>query len=173
MNEYIFYDYIFSNDELNQIRLEYQQKEWNRVDRNDTENRFWMPINTETPFQKILDTYLNYINEYASYQLKEKISNAGGYTVDTKIAKYVNGDGYGWHSDSINPFPENNSWYRQISSITYLNDDFVGGTTEFLDLVIQPEINKTLIFPSNWCFVHRGAPVIKGEKIILVQHFWM
>jgi len=52
--------------------------------------------------------------------------------------------------------------------ITYLNDDFEGGETEFLyqGVRVKPEKGKTVIFPASYTHVHRGNPPIGGTKYI-------
>ena len=62
---------------------------------------------------------------------------------------------------------------RQFTCITYLNDNFVGGETEFsAGTLINPEENKTLIFPAHWEFAHRGREVTEGTKYVYINHIW-
>ena len=47
--------------------------------------------------------------------------------------------------------------------IVYLNDDFVGGETEFpvLGDKVKPKKGKLLVFPPMWNYLHRGNPPLK------------
>ena len=38
--------------------------------------------------------------------------------------------------------------------------------------IIKPKKNYSLIFPSNWAFLHRGLKVREGIKKIMVVHFY-
>ena len=54
-----------------------------------------------------------------------------------------------------------------ITSITYLNDDFDGGSTIFHDgTKIKPKIGRTLIFDGNK-YIHGVEPVLKSERYTL------
>jgi Rps23 Pro-64 3,4-dihydroxylase Tpa1-like proline 4-hydroxylase len=176
MNDYIFYENVYTPEEIDIFSNLCNQKDWNRIE--STENfdlgdRYWIPVNIKHDTGKLIDSYLNYIIEPSACQLENHIDFSGGYTAEAKITKYGKGDQYFWHCDSFVSIP-NKNYQREISSITYLNDDFEGGETEFYpNHIITPVKGKTLIFPSNWCFIHRGRPVISGEKYILVQHFWV
>jgi Rps23 Pro-64 3,4-dihydroxylase Tpa1-like proline 4-hydroxylase len=176
MNDYIFYDRIYSLEEITHLGELCNVNNWNRIESTesiDLGDRYWIPVKTNQNSQKIIDAYLNYIIEPCRNQICNYIDFSGGYTTEAKIVKYEKGDQYLWHCDSFVSMP-NENYKREISSITYLNDNFVGGETEFYpNKTIVPKEGKTLIFPSNWCFVHRGRPVISGEKYILVQHFWV
>lgn len=100
-----------------------------------------------------------YSNNFIDFKQKK-------YLVDSKITRYDEGDEYSWHTD----FDNNLSAVRYFSSITYLNDDYMGGETEFWGKTIIPQKGKTLIFPSTIMYPHRGKPVIRGKKYILVSH---
>jgi len=52
--------------------------------------------------------------------------------------------------------------------MTYLNDDFVGGTTSFThhNIDVQPITGKTLIWPAEWTHAHKGNIVESGTKYI-------
>ena len=58
--------------------------------------------------------------------------------------------------------PNNPNWRRVISSVTYLNDGYKGGETEFESGMITPVSGKTVVFPSSFLYPHRGTPVITG-----------
>jgi Rps23 Pro-64 3,4-dihydroxylase Tpa1-like proline 4-hydroxylase len=176
MNDYIFCDYIYSSEDIKTFKSLCDTNEWKRIEVNDEYdlgNRYWIPMQVGQETIQIIDAYFDYISEPSAAQLSNHINASDGYTAEAKIVKYSEGDEYSWHCDTFGKMPGKN-YVREISSITYLNDDFEGGETEFYpDHIITPVQGKTLVFPSNWCFVHRGRPVISGEKYILVQHFWV
>jgi hypothetical protein len=120
---------------------------------------------------KLISVYSSSLPEIVRLNFLKKLK--GGFSADYKISKYEPGDDFNWHCDEYAVNEKNTSWKRVISTITYLNDDYEGGETEFTDLIIKPEYGKTLIFPSNWCFPHKGNKVKKGIKYILVIHIWV
>ena len=60
---------------------------------------------------------------------------------------------------------------RICTFIYYLSDDFEGGRTQFYfngDVhSVVPQKGKGLWFPANPLYVHRGEPVVSGEKYLL------
>ena len=71
---------------------------------------------------------------------------------------------YRWHHDYIIDALEGT---RALTYIWYLNDNFEGGETEFIDgTIIKPKTGNMLIFPASWLYVHRGVEVTKGYKVI-------
>jgi prolyl 4-hydroxylase len=99
------------------------------------------------------------------------------------IIHYGIGGEYKKHYDF---FHKNTSYYdkqiirggnRVFTALFYLNDDFKGGETEFVNmqLKISPEIGKLIIWKNmnddktlNKNSFHAGLPVIEGEKYICV-----
>ena len=57
--------------------------------------------------------------------------------------------------------------------MTYLNDVYDGGETEFMfyNLKIKPRKGLTLIWPAGWTHMHRGLPSEKSEKMIVTGWF--
>lgn len=86
------------------------------------------------------------------------------------LLRYTEGQFYDWHADA-NPHAESDSFRRTMSVVLYLNDDFEGGGTEFVDKVRKPKAGQALIFPSNWCFFHSAQPVTKGTKYAVVTWY--
>jgi len=183
MKNFIFYDYVYNEEEFQILKdicdAAIWQRKGDKVNSNQEfindmdGNRYVTIPKTYLSPDKIIKFYLNYIPKYASNCLETGFENAKGYTPDIKLSKYEKGDLYGWHCDywatATNPV-----WKRQISSITYINDDYEGGETEFEgNVVIKPEAGKTLIFPSSWTFPHQGRPVIEGTKYIYINHIWV
>jgi hypothetical protein len=58
---------------------------------------------------------------------------------------------------------------RMFVYMLYLNDNFEGGTTDFMFQKHQekPEQGKLVIWPAGYTHVHRGGMLLSGEKIIL------
>lgn len=84
-----------------------------------------------------------------------------------QIQKNVVGSFFDWHVD-FSPLVG-----QCIHCIMYLNDiGCVGGETEFsTGRVIKPKMGKMLIFPTTFFHVHRGRPILKGEKYIASVFF--
>lgn len=55
--------------------------------------------------------------------------------------------------------------YRNVSGVTYLNDDYEGGETYFpaLEYEVKPEKGKVVLFPSDLQHRH-GVREVKGER---------
>jgi len=65
---------------------------------------------------------------------------------------------------------------RQVSVIIYLNDVTEGGETAFTahaGTIVEPRAGRVLVFPSTFCFEHRGNPPVGNSKYVLVAwlHF--
>jgi len=63
---------------------------------------------------------------------------------------------------------------RQVSIIVYLNDVPEGGETTFESgAIVEPRAGRVLVFPSTFCFEHRGNPPVGNSKYVLVAwlHF--
>ena len=84
------------------------------------------------------------------------------------IQYYKPGAGYHmWHCERCNAdYPICN---RYLTFMTYLNDVDDGGGTEFSDqkLTIKAEKGKTIIWPSDWMFTHRGIVSPTEHKYII------
>ena len=68
---------------------------------------------------------------------------------------------------------ETKEYKRTFSVILYLENAEEGGGTEFVDTVYKPKAGYALIFPSNWCYMHSGQPVIKGKKRVAVTWYYV
>ena len=67
------------------------------------------------------------------------------------------GESHGWHDDTI---------YYDITTITYLNEDYEGGRTIVEDVEIKPETGKYVEFNSNK--KHMVTKLISGERFVLL-----
>jgi hypothetical protein len=178
MSNYIFYNKIFDDNDLSKIRLLINSNEWVKnsnyaYGKRDViftgENHMKMLKESMPPFAKVRDSYNGFLDEHLKKSLNSYTQNK--FLIDVKLARYNIDDEYIWHSDQY--FDEKNiELQRILTTITYLNDDFEGGETEFKDMIIKPKNGYTLIFPSEWFVVHRGKPVLKGTKYILVAHMF-
>ena len=85
----------------------------------------------------------------------------------TNIQWYAPGGGFHvWHTESNGA---NQSAFRHLVFMTYLNDVNNGGETEFMHqkVKIKPEKGLTLIWAAHWTHFHRGIPAPEEEKIII------
>ena len=81
----------------------------------------------------------------------------------THMIRYSPGGHYVTHQDAGQVALD-----RYFTVVCYLNDDFEGGHTWFPSLSYSaiPECGKAILFPST--YFHRGEPVTRGEKYVLV-----
>jgi hypothetical protein len=85
-----------------------------------------------------------------------------------RIKKYIKDEGFfNWHVDNMPVYKR-----RLLAIIYYLNDVDEGGETSFkIDnriINIKPKKGKLIIFPANFCYVHKGNIPISNDKYILV-----
>lgn len=101
----------------------------------------------------------SYVNHYAPWGLIEPIN----------IKKYSppNQAFHGWHTERASPIMP--VCLRNLVFMTYLNDVTDAGETEYYyqKLKIKPEKNKTIIWPADWTFTHRGIPSPTQTKYIV------
>ena len=173
MDPNILYDYIWTQEELNPWREMFYEWKGSPSPRNRGDREIWVIDNYYPDPDKIINKYMSHLPPLVADQFMKTLGQ--GYSVDNKLSKYGEHQQYDWHCDASIAWrhPKNNTWRRIISSITYLNDDYEGGETEFLNDKIVPVSGKTVIFPSSFMYPHRGCPVIKGVKKIMVMHFWI
>ena len=76
---------------------------------------------------------------------------------------YDKDDYYNWHVDSTK------KGHFVLSVIIYLNDDFEGGSTIFLEdkVKVNPKKGSVLIFPCDYRTIHKGTKVKSGTKKII------
>ena len=89
-----------------------------------------------------------------------------------QVLDYVEGQKYNYHHDVADNI-KRKEYFRTISIIIYLTNDFEGGRTLFPHKAYKPEIGHALIFPSNWCFPHSGEEVSKGKKRVAVTWYYV
>jgi len=85
----------------------------------------------------------------------------------TKIQYYPpNGGYFKWHTErGTDEFPLS---ARHLVFMTYLNDVYMDGETEFLHqgVKVKPEKGLTLIWGCDWTFTHRGIPSNQEKYIV-------
>jgi hypothetical protein len=115
--------------------------------------------------QKLTDEYIKkfpWSGRYASWGIREI----------PQIQYYGPNDGYyAWHTERCNAQPGTQN--RHLVYMIYLNDVTDGGGTEFYhqNLIVQPVKGKSLIWPVDWTYTHRGIPSPTQEKYILTGWF--
>lgn len=113
----------------------------------------------------------NIHNQFNMLLLASTISYAKRYRINEDLwhepyglLKYRPGEEYKDHYDGSTAVG------RAVSALVYLNQDFEGGETEFLNfgVKIKPRAGMLVLFPSNYAYRHRSHPVISGTKYALV-----
>ena len=87
-------------------------------------------------------------------------------SVHFQMMRYPPGSGgYKFHIDELTI---KGVGTRTLSFIWYLNDLPVDHGTDFraVDRTVKPEAGKLLIFPSGWCWQHRGLPTKQTKYIV-------
>jgi prolyl 4-hydroxylase len=79
--------------------------------------------------------------------------------------RYEPGQQFDWHRDGA--FVRSPSEQSLLTVLFYLNEDFEGGSTDFMDddIIVAPRRGMALFFSHPLC--HRGAPVERGTKYVL------
>mgnify|MGYP001045106099 CR=1 FL=1 len=167
----VFYDQIYSDDDFININESIKDNYWIKNPDTDNATRDVYDINLVDKKKlpnifEMVHRYLDFIHSSQSKFLRKFTSNNFYYSL--KFARYNVNDEFKYHVDELS----HNDSERVVSSITYLNDDFSDGETEIMGEIIKPKKNYSLIFPSNWAFLHRGLKVKEGIKKIMVVHFY-
>ena len=112
-----------------------------------------------THFSRCHQKYLTE-NKAFYFYLRDNVENL---TCRYIYRKYDENDYYDWHVDIV----PNEDYV--FSYLLYLNDDFEGGDTLFLDdnIRVRPKTGSILCFPVNLQMVHKGCPVKKGSKKVI------
>lgn len=102
------------------------------------------------------------LNHYCSiYNLKMEFQEV------VNFVRYSEGQHFQVHSDS------GFSYVCTVSTVMYLNDDYVGGGLWFphLNYTYQPQAGDIVLFPSNFLYAHAALPVEQGTKYSAVTMF--
>jgi hypothetical protein len=109
---------------------------------------------------------------YVACTLAPGASGTRSHREGIQILEYSAGQEYKFHYDQ-NWDRRQETFYRTISVVLYLNSEFEGGGTEFPEAVYKPKPGEALVFPSTWCFPHSGQPVISGMKRVAVTWYYV
>lgn len=93
-----------------------------------------------------------------------------GVTEPFNIQHYEPNEGYlSWHCERARPESGN----RLLVFMTYLNDVSDGGQTEweYLGLSVTPVKGLTIIWPTDWMYLHRGVTSQTQKKTIATGWF--
>jgi len=103
-------------------------------------------------------------NKFLNYLIKTGSCDYGQLTGDIFYRTYDHLDYYDWHVDA-----HKGNLRLLYSYIIYLNDDFSGGNTLFLNekKKIIPKIGSAICFPCDVHHVHKSTKILKGNKHIL------
>ena len=118
-----------------------------------------------TALQKVVEVYMDkypFSANMSQWRIREHIS----------IQYYKPTEGFlEYHCErtGIN-FPQT---HRHLVFMTYLNDVDDGGETEFFhqNIKVKPKKGKTLIWPADWTYTHRGVTSPTQEKYIITGWF--
>ena len=97
--------------------------------------------------------------------------NVRSWREAVQLVEYTGGQEYKMHQDTSS-YKNHPAYGRVISIILYLTNDFEGGRTIFTHKSFKPPVGSAIIFPSNWCFPHRGEAVTKGKKRVAVTWYF-
>ncbi len=115
---------------------------------------------------------LEKIHDIFSYHPVPGGFDTNSWREGVQVLDYVEGQKYNFHHD-VADNKERQEYFRTISIIVYLTNDFEGGRTLFPHKAYKPEIGHALMFPSNWCFPHSGEEVSKGKKRVAVTWYYV
>ncbi len=123
-------------------------------------------------FDQRLDVYFNFLHQsfITYFQKFEQARLPCKVSEIFNIQWYPKGGGYKiWHFERTN---NKHALRRHLVWMTYLTDNPNGGT-EFLfqDLYIPAEKGKTVIWPAEWMYTHKGRVDKHNEKMIITG--WM
>jgi Rps23 Pro-64 3,4-dihydroxylase Tpa1-like proline 4-hydroxylase len=118
---------------------------------------------------------INNVNEYFpenNNNILHKLLNDDQHIDNFMIQKYEKNIGkYTYHHDFHCDIEKKR--YRTVTYLWYLNDVTEGGETEFWgSYQIKPKKGKLILFPSSWCFPHRGKMPISSDKYIITGWFY-
>ncbi len=118
----------------------------------------------ENYFSSLHQTFITYFEKFEQSRLPCKMSDV------FNIQWYPKGGGYKiWHFERTN---NKHALRRHLVWMTYLTDNPNGGTEfYFQDLHIPAEKGKTVIWPAEWMYTHRGRVDNENEKMIITG--WM
>lgn len=173
MPKIIYYRNVLTHDECDFVIANINNDEFEKSMGFDLESKAPKPTNWRTSSQyHDFTNKFHYINDHVA-----KLTNYPLLNIEQiQILRYEPGEYYKPHCDFFN-FPP--TWHttdndRVATAITYLNDDFEGGQTNFpnLNIEVKPEKGSMLFFEYKYDIemnrqtVHGGMSVVSGAKYI-------
>jgi len=78
---------------------------------------------------------------------------------------------YGVGQQFTNHIDDHPEYHRRVSTVYYLNNDYVGGEINFprFNITFKPKANQMIIFPSTYVYNHSVSPVVSGERYAVVS----
>lgn len=116
------------------------------------------------------DISKEYVKDSDSSPFDERFYHDHFKIESISFLKYKPGYFYKLHSDESILVPCQSDFFRELSFIFFVNENYSGGHVSFpkQGKIIKPEANKLVIFPSNWCFPHEVLPVTRGTRYTAV-----
>lgn len=116
--------------------------------------------------QTCLERYIKeypYCNNYAAFTVVEDVALVMWPKIEGGFKKF--------HTERCSGTLPNAA--RHLVFMTYLNDIYEGGETEFIHqgIKVRPRKGLTLIWPADWTFTHRGLVAPKEDKYIISGWF--
>lgn len=111
-------------------------------------------------------------NEYIEKFPACNMYNPWGILEGINVQHYAPGQGYpSWHTERSTSKVRISA--RHLVFLTYLNDVTELGGTEFMNqkITIAPRKGKTLIWPVDWTYTHRGIISPTQDKYIVTGWF--
>jgi predicted 2-oxoglutarate/Fe(II)-dependent dioxygenase YbiX len=119
---------------------------------------------------KTLDEPASRIQEEIERSFALEVHPETGYSVTV----YVEGTELIGHFDGAEPvLTPNGHLHRDVSSVLYLNDDFIGGVFSFdiQGIRITPKAGTLILFPGTEPFTHSVSILESGLRYVIPQ-FW-
>lgn len=100
------------------------------------------------------------------YTAKQNIHHME-YMEAINFVKYGVGEHFAPHND------HGFTYVCTVSTVTYFNDDYLGGELEFskLNIRIKPKPGDVVVFPSTYIYTHSSLPITNGTKYAAVTMF--
>ena len=103
----------------------------------------------------IKNLYFYYKSLYKNYYIK-----------NIEIVYWPIGEKHSWHMDAG---WEDEKYNYDITTITYLNEDYEGGRTIVKDKIIEPKIGKIIKFSAETS--HMVTELTKGKRYVIVAWY--
>ena len=124
------------------------------IDNNINSSEHWNSRKIIKLENKVSDSIIENVRQiYINLRPTQKLLNL-------ELISWDLGGNHAWHDDTI---------YYNYTTITYLNDNFKGGTTEFKDFVIEPETGKFIGFDSTK--LHKVNKLESGKRYVILAWY--